>query len=320
MKKIAIVLFNLGGPDNSQSIRPFLRNLFSDKAIIDLPLIARLPLALLISTFRAPKAKPLYDLMGGYSPLFENTKAQAEKIEAELNFRDTNTQYKIFIAMRYWHPFTNEAVKAVNEFAPDKTILLPLYPQYSLTTTGSSVKEWEKFSNKDYRLIRDFPILDGLVKSAVKEIKLEYEKLGNPKNVRVLFSAHGLPQKIIDAGDPYEMQVRQTADAISKELGKDFETRVCFQSKVGPLKWLEPATTTEIERAAKDKFGIIIYPIAFVSEHIETLVELDVEYKELAHELGVPFFARANTCSIDEGFIGGLCDLVQNELDMKPRE
>lgn len=315
MKKIAIVLFNLGGPDTSQNIRPFLKNLFSDKAIIDLPAIARIPLAYLISTLRAPKAKPLYDIMGGYSPLLDNTKQQASKLEEQLNSKAKGIEFKVFIAMRYWHPMTAEAVKFVEEFGPDETILLPLYPHYSLTTTGSSVKEWDRYFKGKYTLIRDYPILPGFIKSAAKEILSEYEKLNRPSNVRILFSAHGLPQKIIDAGDPYEEQIKQTAKAITEELGSKFETRVCFQSKVGPLKWLEPATTTEIENAAKDKVGIIIYPIAFVSEHIETLVELDVEYKELAHELGLPFFGRAKTCSIDDGFIDGLCNLVENRLE-----
>ena len=316
MKKIAIVLFNLGGPDKPDSIRPFLRNLFLDKAIIDLPFLVRLPLAFLISTLRAPKAKPLYDLMGGFSPLLDNTKAQAEAIENILNKNTNALEFKVFIAMRYWHPMTSDTVKMVEEYLPDETLLLPLYPHYSLTTTGSSIKEWRKFANNDeYKIIECYPLLSGMIEAAISSIQAEYEKLGKPLKVRVLFSAHGLPQKIIDAGDPYEKQIRQTADAIAKGLGDRFETQVCFQSKVGPLKWLEPSTPSEIERAAKDNIGIIIYPIAFVSEHIETLVELDVEYKELAHELKLPFFGRALTCSTNELFIQGLCDLVQAELN-----
>lgn len=314
MKKVAVVLFNLGGPDKTESIRPFLRNLFSDKAIIDLPFFIRLPLAFLISTLRAPKAKPLYDIMGGYSPLLENTQVQAQAIEKCLNQGSRETEFRVFIAMRYWHPFTIETVAEVDRFAPDDTILLPLYPHYSLTTTGSSVKEWKRLSNRKYELIEDYPNLEGMIAAAVAEIKSEYERLGKPRKVRVLFSAHGLPQKIIDAGDPYEKQIKQTANIIAQRLGADFETQVCFQSKVGPLKWLEPSTPSEIERAAKDNIGIIIYPIAFVSEHIETLVELDVEYQELAHELGLPFFGRAKTCSTNEVFISGLCNLIKDKL------
>ena len=314
-KKLAVVLFNLGGPNAPEDIRPFLKNLFSDKAIIELPGIFRMPLAYLISTTRAPKAKPLYDLMGGFSPLLKNTKQQSEAILNSLNKKLENYEIKTIISMRYWNPLSKEAAAELVEFNPDEVVLLPLYPHYSKTTTGSSVKEFQKYYKGNARLVREYPVLDGFVKANVKSIMAEYEKLGKPERVRILFSAHGLPQKVIDSGDVYEKQIKQSAAAITNELPSNFETVVCFQSKVGPLKWLEPSTPNEVKRAGKDNIAIIICPIAFVSDHIETLVELDVEYKELAHELNVPQFGRAAVVGCDEDFIDGLTDLVIEHLE-----
>lgn len=313
-RRIAVVLFNLGGPDSKESIRPFLRNLFSDKAIIDLPAVFRIPIALLISTFRAPKAKPLYDLMGGSSPLLPNTKAQAAAIEALLSERNKDIDFKVFIAMRYWHPFTKAAAKDVLVFNPDEVVLLPLYPQYSLTTTGSSYLEWRQYYKGKDRLIREYPTAKGLVDAAVENILKTYNELDCPKKVRLLLSAHGLPQKIIDGGDPYEKQINETAEAIKAKLPEFFEVCVCYQSKVGPLKWLSPSTNDAINDAGRDNIGVIIYPIAFVSEHIETLVELDVEYRELAHEAKVPFFGRALTVGTNDSFIKELALLVEKEV------
>lgn len=313
-RKIAIVLFNLGGPDNTDNIRPFLRNLFSDKAIIDLPWFMRLPIAFMISTFRAPKAKPLYELMGGYSPLLENTKKQAQAIEKSVAKIFPNDTIKAFISMRYWKPFAKDTAKDIEEFSPDQTILLPLYPQYSCTTSGSSIEDWKRHSKLKSKEIRNFPTLSGFVSGAVKAIIKEWDRLGNPQKVRVLFSAHGLPQKIIDKGDPYEKEVIESANAIKAILPPHFETVVCYQSKVGPLKWLGPSTEDEIIRAARDKIGIILYPIAFVSNHIETLVELDVEYQELAHKLGVPFFGRGDTVNCDSDFIDSLAKLIAEKI------
>lgn len=313
-RKIAVVLFNLGGPDCQSDVRPFLRNLFSDKAIINLPAVFRLSLAWLISTLRAPKSKPLYALMGGGSPLLANTKAQAACLQNELQVRHKDSEIKIFIAMRYWHPFCKEAVLEVEEFGPDEVVLLPLYPQYSMTTTGSSLAEWNKYYQAPCKIISEYPADAGLISTIANEIITEYEKLGRPNNIRVLFSAHGLPQKNIDAGDPYETQIQQSVAAVVKLLPSYFQTVTCYQSKVGPLKWLGPSTPEEIERAARDKVGIIICPISFVSEHIETLVELDVEYRELAHEHGVPFFGRSQTVGTEAGFIKSLADLVDAKL------
>lgn len=316
-KKIAIVLFNLGGPDCQEDVRPFLRNLFSDKAIIGLPAIFRLPLAWLISTLRAPKSMPLYALMGGGSPLLANTKLQADALQSELQSRFVDIEFKTFIAMRYWKPFCKQTAKEVENYRPDEVVLLPLYPQYSFTTTGSSFVEWGKYYKKPFREIADYPQLPGFICAVSSEIMAQYEILGRPSKVRVLFSAHGLPQKNIDNGDPYEVQIGLSAAAVSKLLPDTFEFVTCYQSKVGPLKWLGPATPAEIARAGEDKIGIILCPIAFVSEHIETLVELDIEYKQLAHEHGVPFFGRAKTVGAHVDFIKGLADLVDQKLHNK---
>ncbi len=313
-KKIAIVLLNLGGPNNQESVRPFLKNLFSDKAIIDLTCPIRFPLAWLISTLRAPKAKPLYKLMGGGSPLLPNTIAQSNALEENLKNRFENLEIKTFICMRYWHPMAKEVSKEVMDFNADEVILLPLYPQYSMTTTGSSFIDWMKNYKKPCHLINQYPKMSGFISASARLIIAEWEKLGKPEQVRILFSAHGLPQKIIDAGDPYEKQVYDTYEAIKNILPPFFETKVCFQSRVGPLKWLSPSTNDEIVKAGRDKIGVIIYPIAFVSEHIETLVELDIEYKEMAHELGIPFYGRAKTVGCEEDFINGLADIVENKI------
>lgn len=313
-KKIAIILLNLGGPDKQESVRPFLKNLFSDKSIIDLICPIRFPLAWLISTLRAPKAKPLYKLMGGGSPLLPNTIAQADALEDKLKEKLSNYEIKTFITMRYWHPMAKEVSIKVNEFSPDEVILLPLYPQYSTTTTRSSFIDWMKNYKKPCHLINHYSKMSGFISASARLIMAEWEKLGSPQNVRILFSAHGLPQKIIDAGDPYEKQVYETYDAIKNILPPFFDTKVCFQSRVGPLKWLSPSTNDEIIRAGRDKIGIIIFPIAFVSEHIETLVELDIEYKEMAHELGIPFFGRAKTVGIEDDFISGLSELIENKI------
>lgn len=313
-KKIAIVLFNLGGPDNQKNVRPFLKNLFSDKAIIDLICPLRFTLAWLISTLRAPKAKPLYKLMGGGSPLLPNTIAQKEALENKLIKKFPDFEIKTFICMRYWNPMAKEVASKVMDFSPDEVILLPLYPQYSMTTTGSSIIDWLKNYKKPCHVINQYPVMSGFISASVHSIMFEWDKLGSPQNVRILFSAHGLPQKIIDAGDPYEKQIYETYEAIKNILPPFFDTKVCFQSRVGPLKWLSPSTNDEIVKAGREKIGVIVYPIAFVSEHIETLVELDIEYKEMAHELGVPFYGRAKTVSCNDDFISGLADLVERKI------
>jgi ferrochelatase len=316
--KLAVVLFNLGGPDNQDAVKPFLFNLFRDPAIIDLPVVARYPLAALISATREKTARANYQIMGGGSPLLPETQAQARALEAALEA--PGVEARCFIAMRYWKPFAKETARAVAAFAPDEIVLLPLYPQYSTTTTGSSLKDWQaayKGPGRS-RAICCYPTLPGLVRAHADAIRNLWETAGKPANVRLLFSAHGLPQKIVDGGDPYRAQIEATAAAIAERLPELPDRQVCFQSRVGRLQWLTPSTDDEIRRAGAEGKGVIVAPIAFVSEHVETLVELDHDYAGLAREVGAAPYLRARTPGVREAFIEGLAAAVLGALE-RPR-
>ncbi len=311
MKKVAVVLLNLGGPDKPESVQPFLFNLFNDKAIIGAPQPIRWMIAKLISTRRAPIAREIYEYLGGKSPLLELTKEQASALDESLK-TNKKAEYKSFICMRYWHPMSAESVSQVKEWGADEVILLPLYPQFSTTTTGSSFKEWEKHAKQQglnvlVARVGCYPTQSDFIKSHAVLIKETYEKAKKHGTPRILFSAHGLPQKIVDAGDPYQWQVEQTAEAIIDELAiEGLDSVVCYQSKVGPLEWLKPSTESEIERAAKEGVPIVILPIAFVSEHSETLVELDIEYRELAEEHGIKGYERVPALGTQPHYIKAL--------------
>ena len=318
--KLAVVLFNLGGPDSPEAVQPFLRNLFSDPAIITLPAIIRLPLARLIARRRAPVAREIYGKIGGRSPIVEETQKQARALEQMLS-RDGVTA-KTFIAMRYWHPFSDGAAQAVKAFEPDKIVLLPLYPQFSTTTTGSSLKDWKRAAARaglpEGTSICCYPEEAGFIRAAAARIRETMASarsdVGARRDIgwRLLLSAHGLPKKIIAKGDPYQRQVEQTAAAIVRELSlPELDAVVCYQSRVGPLEWIGPSTDSEIKRAGAEGKGVIVAPVAFVSEHSETLVELDIEYRHLAGESGVPDYRRAATVGADSDFIGGLAGLVR---------
>lgn len=323
--KLAIVLFNLGGPDSPEAVRPFLRNLFSDAAIISLPAPLRLPLAWLIARRRAPVAREIYGHIGGRSPIFEQTRKQADALETTLS--GDGVEAKAFVAMRYWHPFSDGAARAVKAFAPDQIVLLPLYPQFSTTTTASSLKDWARAAKKvglkaPSSRVCCYPYEPGFVAGAAAKIAEAAAALKPDTGYRLLLSAHGLPKRTIARGDPYQWQVEQSAAAIVKALTKigglpELEPIVCYQSRVGPLEWIGPATDSEIARAGRDGKGVIIAPIAFVSEHSETLVELDIEYRKLAAEAGVPDYRRAATVGIQSDFIHGLAGLVRAALDGK---
>lgn len=317
--KIAVVLFNLGGPDSLDAVKPFLRNLFTDPAIIRVPGFVRMFLARLIAARRAPVAREIYSKIGGRSPILPETKLQADALEAALGAR--GIEAKCFIAMRYWRPFTAEAAASVKAYAPDRIVLLPLYPQYSTTTTQSSREVWTKDA-KSLKLqiptseICCYPTEGGFVAAAAARIREVMEKAKPGVSYRLLFSAHGLPKKIIEGGDPYQWQVEQSAAAIAKELGgEDLDWNVCYQSRVGPLEWIGPSTDAEIKRAGADGKGVIIFPVAFVSEHSETLVELDMEYAELANHAGVPDYLRASTVRDHPEFISALAGLVSVGLN-----
>ena len=316
-KKLAVVLFNLGGPDGPRAVRPFLFNLFRDPAIIGLPAIARYPIAALIATTREKTAKANYAIMGGGSPLLPETEKQARALEVELAKALPGVEAKCFIAMRYWNPLTGETAKQVSAFAPDEIVLLPLYPQFSATTTASSLKAWrETYSGPGRQTtVCCYPDEAGLVEAHARLIRETWEKAGSPTNVRLLFSAHGLPEKVILAGDPYQNQVEATAAAVAAKLPADLDWTVCYQSRVGPMKWIGPSTDEEIRRAGAEGKGVIVTPIAFVSEHVETLVELDHEYAELAKDVGVTPYIRVPALGVAPEFIAGLARTVVDALN-----
>ncbi len=315
-RKLAVVLFNLGGPDGPRAVRPFLFNLFRDPAIIGLPAIARYPIAALIATTREKMAKANYAIMGGGSPLLPETEKQARALEAELASSLPGVEAKCFIAMRYWNPLTGETARQVKAFAPDEIVLLPLYPQYSETTTGSSLKAWAKTYSGGGRqtTVCCYPNEAKLVEAHARLIRDTWEKAGSPANVRLLFSAHGLPEKVILSGDPYQKQIEATAAAVAAKLPAELDWTVCYQSRVGPMKWIGPSTDDEIRRAGAEGKGLIVTPIAFVSEHVETLVELDHEYAELAQEVGVAPYIRVPALGVASEFIDGLAGMVRQAL------
>lgn len=322
MRKIAVVLFNLGGPDSPEAVEPFLFNLFSDPAIISLPQPLRWLVAKLISKRRAPKAQGIYAQIGGGSPLLPNTQAQARALEAAL--KDLG-EVRCFTAMRYWHPLTEGAVAAVKNFAPERIVLLPLYPQFSTTTTGSSKKAWDKAAQAQGLTASTsyaccYPVQPGFVSAAAELTAKHYEEAAKHGKPRVLFSAHGLPKKVVAGGDPYQIQVEKTASAIVAKLGiADLDSVVCYQSRVGPLEWIGPYTEDEIARAGRDKVPLVVVPLAFVSEHSETLVELDIEYRENAAHDGVPHYERVPTVSTHPAFIAGLAEIVRALAGGAPR-
>lgn len=310
--RVAVVLFNLGGPDGPEDVQPFLFNLFNDKAIIGAPGPIRWALAKMISSLRASSAIENYNKMGGGSPLVPETEKQAKALETELS--KTGVEAKCFLAMRYWKPYVSDAVKAVQTYNPDKVVLLPLYPQFSTTTTGSSLEEWERVGGDEAVTVCCYPTQPYFIQAHVDTIIESWTSGGRPENVRVLFSAHGLPEKVIEAGDPYQWQVEQTVEAVSKHLPHDWEIETCYQSRVGPLKWIGPSTDDAIIRAANERKAIILSPIAFVSEHIETLVELDEEYKEIADEEGAPHYLRVPALGDNPTYIKALSKLVESTL------
>jgi ferrochelatase len=313
-RRVAIILFNLGGPDSQEAVRPFLFNLFNDKAIIGAPQPFRFLIAQLISRTREKLACANYALMGGGSPILPETEKQAAALEAEMAKRVSNVTFKCLPAMRYWTPFVKDAAKAAKAWGATDAILLPLYPQYSSTTTASSLRAWKRASDLPCSTICCFPAGGAFAEAHAEAILEAWRKAGSPPNPRVLFSAHSLPQSVIDRGDPYQWQVEQSVAAVRKLLPADWEARVCYQSRVGPLKWLGPSTEKEIHAAGRDKAGVVLCPIAFVSEHVETLVELDIEYAQLAKSLDLPFYLRAAAPGAAPRFIDALADLAERAL------
>ena len=319
MSRTAVVLFNLGGPDSPSAVEPFLFNLFFDPAIIRLPTPLRWLLARLISRRRAPVAREIYREMGGGSPLLPNTAAQAAALTATLKEQGPG-EAKVFIAMRYWHPRARATAREVAAYAPDQVVLLPLYPQYSTTTSASSLEEWQREARAagitaPTCSLCCYPQEDGFIESVVEGLRAALRSLDQDRTPRVLFSAHGLPKKIVDQGDPYQWQVEQSVAAVVHRLGEvNLDWQICYQSRVGPLEWIGPATDGEIEKAAAAGRPIVVVPIAFVSEHSETLVELDIAYRRLAEKHGAPAYLRVATVGTESAFIAGLAGLVRQAL------
>lgn len=318
MTKTAVILLNLGAPADQAAVRPFLRNMFSDRAILDIPAVGRWFLARLIAARRAPIARANYAKLGGGSPLLANTEAQARALEERLGDGES---YKVFVCMRYWTPQSGEVAVAVKAFDPDRIVLLPLYPQYSGTTTGSSVKDWCEAARRagieaPTRVVCCYPDDEGWVDAVAALTRSGYEAALPVGRPRILFSAHGLPKRVIDAGDPYQWQIERTTAAVVEALGiEGLDWIVCYQSRVGPLEWIGPATEEEIERAAADGVPVVVVPVAFVSEHSETLVELDMDYREVAEALGIPAYIRVATVGVHPRYIDGLAALVDRSLE-----
>ena len=312
MTRTAVVLFNLGGPDSPSAVKPFLFNLFNDPAIVTLPAPLRWPIAKVIAARRAPLARAIYDKIGGGSPLLANTEAQGRALEAALG-----PNYRVFIAMRYWHPQSRAAAAAVRDYDAEEVLLLPLYPQFSTTTTASSLAAWRDAAaavglKAHTRALCYYPTESGFIEALAAATRSVLERWPPGERKRILFSAHGLPEKIVAAGDPYPWQVEETVAALRRALGDPaLDCVTCYQSRVGPLAWIGPATDAEIRRAGAEGVGLIVVPVAFVSEHSETLVELDIEYRHLAGACGVPTYVRVPTVAAAPAFIAALARLVR---------
>lgn len=325
-KKTAVILFNLGGPENLESVQPFLFNLFNDKAIIGLPQPFRFLLAKLISSRRKEKAQKIYQSIGGKSPLLDNTLNQAYNLEKELSYFGN---FKTFVSMRYSSPFASDVVGDVLKYDPDEVILLPLYPQFSTTTSGSSLSDFatkiDRFFHKNdkklnLKIVCCYPKEINFVKSYAFLIKQTLSNIynNNLEEFNFLFSAHGLPEKVIKAGDPYVFQVEITTKAIIENLAQILEVaadkinfQICYQSKVGPLEWTKPSLDLSLKKTILDKKIPVIIPVSFVSEHSETLAELDIEYKELAKKMGAKNYLRVPALNSDGNFIKSLTEICK---------
>lgn len=317
--RVAVVLFNLGGPGSLDEVEPFLFNLFNDPAIIRVPNPLRWLIAKIISRRRAPIAREIYTKLGGSSPILGQTYTQSSALQTALQGGEHHCE--VFVAMRYSSPRASDVVEQVRRFRPNRIVLLPLYPQYSTTTSRSSIREWHEEARRG-KLVAPtvtlccYPDDAGFIEAYAELIRQTLESLPPNIKYRVLFSAHGLPERVVAGGDPYQAQVERTSAAIAGMLGVEgLDWRISYQSRVGPLKWIGPSTEDEIETAGKDGKALVVVPVAFVSEHSETLVELDIEYAELATESGVPHYLRVPAVGTHPAFIEALARLVRKGID-----
>jgi protoporphyrin/coproporphyrin ferrochelatase len=316
-RRVGVVLFQLGGPDTLESIEPFLYNLFCDPEIIDFPFarIGRKPLARLISATRARKVQHHYATIGGGSPIRRNTEGQAQALETEL--RSHGLDAHCFVAMRYWHPFTQEAIDRVREAGCDELVLLPLYPQYSSTTTGSSLNEWRRLFHDDVpsHTIEDFYRNSTYLAAMAERVNQALSQFPAPDQVELLFSAHGVPVSVIEKGDPYQHQIEQTVSLLMQHGGWINPHRLCYQSKVGASRWLQPSLHQTLRTlAAEHVNNVCVVPIAFVSDHVETLGEIDHEARHEAQQLGIAHFEMSAGLNDSPKFIRGLGEIVREAL------
>ena len=317
--KIGVVLFQLGGPDSLHAIEPFLYNLFCDPDIIDFPFakIARQPLAKIISTRRARHVAHHYADIGGKSPILEFTRRQAEALESELR-REFDA--RVVVAMRYWHPFTEEAIAELAAQAPEEVVLLPLYPQYSKTTTGSSINEWNRrFQPNGWNprvhtiagFYQEAAYLDA-VTAAIDASLCDFDDLAE---VDIVFSAHSVPVAIVENGDPYQRQIEHTVDLVWERGRWPARRHLCYQSKVGASKWLRPSMHETVkELAAAGSRNVLVVPISFVSDHVETLHEIDIEHRAQALSLGIENFRMMPGLNDSPAFIHALASLVRQQV------
>ncbi|WP_373480273.1 ferrochelatase [Geminocystis sp.] len=326
MGRTGVLLLNLGGPEKLEDVRPFLYNLFSDPEIIRLPSPwLQKPLAWLISTLRSKKSEANYKEIGGGSPLLQITEAQAQALQSQLFSQGKDIQ--VYVGMRYWHPFTEEAIAKIKEDNIKKLVILPLYPQFSISTSGSSFRIIEEMWKKDpdlqtieYTLIPSWHKDQGYLSAMVDLIKQELQHFENPDTVHIFFSAHGVPKSYVtEAGDPYQEEIEECTHLIMKTLNTANPHTLAYQSKVGPVEWLKPYTEDALkELGEKNIKNLLVVPISFVSEHIETLQEIDLEYREVAQEAGITNFKRVPALNTHPMFIEALTNLTTEALDKNP--
>jgi protoporphyrin/coproporphyrin ferrochelatase len=323
MSRVGVLLLNLGGPEQLEDVRPFLYNLFSDPEILRLPIKnLQKAFAWFISTMRASQSQENYRRIGGGSPLRRITEAQAQALQKELQEQGQDTQ--MYIGMRYWHPFTDDAIAQIKQDGIEELIILPLYPQFSISTSGSSFRLLEKLWAEDpelknikYSVIPSWYDHPGYIASMADLLKQELDQFENPDDVTVFFSAHGVPKSYVEeAGDPYQKEIEASTKLIMQKLQRPNPSILAYQSRVGPKEWLQPYTDEVIvEIAAKGVKRMVVVPISFISEHIETLQEIDMEYRELALEAGIEEFRRVPAPNIEPTFIRALSNLVLNALE-----
>jgi len=314
---VGIVLFQLGGPDTLEAIEPFLYNLFCDPDIIDFPFarIGRKPLAKLISSTRARKVQHHYATIGGGSPIRRHTERQAKALEREL--QEEGIDAHCFVAMRYWHPFTSEAIEQVRLAECDELVLLPMYPQYSSTTTGSSLNEWNRQFCNDVPVhrVESFYRNTAYLDAVAENVHQALQRFPSPRCPEIIFSAHSIPVAVVEKGDPYQRQIEETVRLVMQRGGWPNAHRLCYQSKVGASRWLQPSLHTTLRQLAAEKMReICVVPIAFVSDHVETLGEIDHEARHLAEELGFTQFEMSAGLNDSPKFIEALSQIVQEAL------